>query len=90
MAKSKETAKDTLSVKKLNRQLIEHRLEEALADLKAVAGKKKFQQSIRKAGKLINSRFPKKTFDKLRKAKETTSYQSAEHVGDSQSINDLP
>ena len=91
MAKSKETEKQSISVKKLNRQLIEQRLEEAFADIKAIAGKKKFEESIRKAGKLINSGISKKTFEKLRKTKEDDLHQGTEMAGVAHtSINDLP
>lgn len=91
MAKTKIKEKSSPSTKKLNRQLIEHRLEEAFADFKEVAGKKKFEQSLRKAGKLINSSLSKKAFEKLRKEKENAPHIDREVMGVSHtSINDLP
>lgn len=91
MAKAKEKRKDRTSVKKLNRQMIAGRLEEAFADLKEAAGTKKFEQGMRKAGKLINGSFSKKLIEKLRKVKEDGQDFSKETAPDSHtSINDLP
>lgn len=78
MAKKKTKTAEKVPEKKLNRLLIEQKLEEALSDLKSFVGKKKFEKRIKKAGKLINDGFSKKALDSLRKVKENgnpgTSY----------------
>lgn len=60
-----------VSDKKLNRLLIEQKLEEALSDLKLTVGKKRFQKNIRKAGRLLYKGFSKKTLDNFRKSTQT-------------------
>ncbi len=60
-----------LSDKKLNRLLLEQKLEEALSDLKLTVGKKRFEKNIRKAGRLLYNGFSKRTLDNFRKATQT-------------------
>ena len=70
MAKKKTKGKKKIPDKKLNRLLIEQKLEEAFSELKTIVGEKKFQQRIRKAGKQLNKDFSKKALDNLRKLKD--------------------
>ncbi|MEP6701041.1 MAG: hypothetical protein ABJA85_06990 [Bacteroidota bacterium] len=73
MAKKKTKKAEKVPGKKLNRILIEHKLEEALSDLKSFVGKKKFERRIKKAGKLLNDGFSRKALDNLRKVKENAT-----------------
>lgn len=72
MAKNKTQTDRKMSDKRLNRLLIEKRLQEAFSDLKSFAGTKKFEKNIRKAGKLLSNGFSKKKLDNFRKEKDTS------------------
>lgn len=79
-----------LSDKKLNRLLIEQKLEEALSDLKLTVGKKKFEKSIRKAGRILYNGFSKKTLDNFRKASQATGTEGAVKDDTTLLIEELP
>ncbi|MEO6000856.1 MAG: hypothetical protein ABIN89_28675 [Chitinophagaceae bacterium] len=90
MAKKKSKGKEKIPAKKLNRVLIEQKLEEAFSEFKTIMGEKKFQQHIRKAGKLLNKDFSKKDLDNLRKLKDASNSAGVVEDDTSILIEELP
>lgn len=70
MAKRNNSAEEKQSGKKLNRKMIENKLDEAFSDFKPHIGKKTFEKYIKKAAKLMSKGFPKKAQDALRTVNE--------------------
>lgn len=60
MAKSKKPLQDKQLSPVLNRQEIQEKLEQVLAELKPSLGEKKFSRRMKKAGKLISNGLHKK------------------------------
>ncbi|MEJ7767451.1 MAG: hypothetical protein WKF89_06550 [Chitinophagaceae bacterium] len=91
MAKNKSSEKEIKSARKLNRQMVEQRLEDSFSDLKTIVGKNRFAQTIKKAGKLITANLSKKTFEQLRKVKEENFNTGNQPNSEAHAaINDLP
>lgn len=76
MAKRKKAAVQKNPSLLLNRQQIQEKLEQVLAELKPSLGEKKFKRRIKKAGKLISKGLGKKIKNVQPKPQEPTPVTS--------------
>jgi hypothetical protein len=90
MAKNKTKTDGKVSDKKLNRLFIERKLEGALSDLKQLVGNKKFERSIKKAGRLLNKDLSKKSLDNFRKLHDSIHAEQEIKEETTMLIEDLP
>jgi len=90
MAKNKTKTGEKVPGKKLNRLLVEEKLESAFSELKPLVSKKKFDEAIKKASKSLNKDFSKKSLDNFRK--QHASVPPEEQIKDdtNQLIEELP
>ncbi len=68
---------DRIALKKLNRQQIQEKLENVLADLKPALGEKKFKRRMKKAGKMISSGLTKRLKNNQPKVKKISPKATA-------------